>query len=213
LGANGLLTTLAPSQAGSAKYAYNPKNPVPSYGGNNLLVSPCGPQDQTKEVESRADVLKFTTNTTLTQPLAICGQVKATLFVASDQVDTDFTVAITDIYPDNQSVLVRYGILRMRWRNNASQISLMQPNQVYNVTVDLWSTCHIFNVGHKIRATVTSSNNPQFTANPNNGRLLVDPVQPMNVANNIVYFGGTTPSYVTLPVVDINSLPVNKNIQ
>jgi len=213
LAANGLLSSTPPSQAGSGKYAYNPKNPVTSYGGNNLLVDPCGPQDQSKEVEARADVLKFTANATLTQPLAICGHVTATIFVASDQVDTDFTVALTDVYPDNQSVLVRYGIVRMRWRNNASQISLMTPNQVYNVTIDLWSTCHIFNVGHKIRATVTSSNSPQFTVNPNNGHLLVDPDQPMNVANNIVYFGGSTASYVTLPVVDINDLPVNKNIQ
>jgi len=210
---SGQLSPSIPTVTGSGKYAYNPKNPVPSYGGNNLLVNPCGPQDQTKEVESRNDVLKFTTNSTLTEPLAICGHVTATLFVSSDQVDTDFTVALTDVYPDNQSVLVRYGIIRMRWRDNPAKITLMEKNTIYNVTVDLWSTCHIFNTGHKIRATVTSSNHPQFTANPNNGHLLVDANQPMNTANNVVYFGSTTASFITLPVIDIKSIPENKNIQ
>jgi len=213
LAANNLLTTIAPATASSAKYTYNPKDPVPSYGGNNLLVNPCGPQDQTKEVESRADVLKFTATDALTAPLAICGHVTATLFVSSDQVDTDFTVAVTDIYPDNQSVLVRYGIIRMRWRDDPAKVTLMTKNQVYNVTIDLWSTCHIFNTGHKIRATVTSSNSPQFTVNPNNGHLLVDNNQTAIAAVNTVYFGSNQASYVTLPVVDIRSIPVNNDIE
>jgi putative CocE/NonD family hydrolase len=213
LAANGLLTTTAPTTTGNGKYTYNPKDPVPSYGGNNLLVNPCGPQDQTKQVESRADVLKFTTNATLADNLAICGQVTATLFVSSDQVDTDFTVALTDVYPDNQSVLVRYGIIRMRWRENPANLTLMTPGTVYKVTVDMWSTCHIFNAGHKIRATVTSSNSPQFDPNPNNGHLLANAAQPVYTANNVVYYGGAQASYVTLPVVDIKSIPENTRIQ
>jgi len=213
LSANSVLSTTAPTTAGSAKYTYDPRDPSPTYGGNNLLVKPCGPQDQTKEVESRADIVKFSTTTALAADYAICGHVTATLFVSSDQVDTDFAVSLTDIYPDGQSVLVRYGIIRMRWRDSAQTLTLMTKGAVYNVTVDLWSTCHIFNAGHKIRATVTSSNHPQFTANPNNGHLLVNVSQPINTANNIVYFGGSQASYLTLPVVDIKSIPENKNIQ
>jgi len=213
LASNGVLTTTAPTTQNTLAYKYDPRSPVPSYGGNNLLVSPCGPQDQTAKVESRTDVLKFTTTDTLTKPLAICGHVTATLYVSSDQVDTDFTVSLTDVYPDNQSVLVRYGIIRMRWRDNPATPVLMEKGTVYNVTIDLWSTCHIFGTGHKLRVLVTSSNHPQFKANPNNGNLLVNSSQPVNTATNTIYFGGKELSRVTLPIVDVASLPVNTKIQ
>jgi len=212
LNADGTLTTTQPTKTGALSYIYDPKSPCPTYGGNNLLVQPCGPQDQTKQVESRSDVLKFSSTSTFTTATAICGHLTATLFVSSDQVDTDFHVSVTDVYPTGESVLLRYGALRMRWRDDPATPVLMQKGVVYKVSVDLWSTCYIFDAGHSVRVLVTSSNTPQFDVNPNNGNLIANPSQPIFVANNTVYTGGSQSSFVTLPFVSLKDLPVNTQI-
>jgi len=211
LASNGGLSTTKPATNANQTYLYDPKNPSPTYGGNNLFQT-CGPRDQTQQVESRDDVLKFNQNSTLSQPFALCGHVIATLFVSSDQVDTDFVVSLNDVYPDGQSVQIRYGVVRMRWNTDYAKINLMTPGTIYQASVDLWSTCQILDAGHKLRVTVTSSSYPSYTANPNNG----DPLSqsgPANVAKNTIYFGGDTASYVELPVVPVASLPKNNNIQ
>ena len=48
----------------------------------------------------------------------------------------------------------------------------MTPGNVYEVKINMWSTCYFFNKGHKIRIDISSSNYPRFSANPNNGLLL-----------------------------------------
>jgi putative CocE/NonD family hydrolase len=105
--------------------------------------------------------------------------------VSSNVTDTDFTVKIVDSFPDNvTNTLIQDSIIRMRWRESSTVIrfveknsvflraSLMTPGTVYEVTIDLWSTCYYFNQGHRIRIDISSSNSPRFSANPNNGLLL-----------------------------------------
>jgi len=209
---NNQLTMDVPTTPGSATYLYDPKNPSPSYGGNNLYSSShCGPLDQAPMVESRSDIIKFT-SANLTAPLAIVGKITATLYVKSSANDTDFMVAMTDVYPDGKSVLTRYGAVRMKWTQDMMTPHLIIPGQTYQVTVDLWSTAYIFQPGHAIRVTVTSSNSPQFNANPNNGFPLNDTTGPIIVAQNTVSWGPSTPSYITLPVVDIKDIPENPNL-
>ena len=48
-----------PGSSGPLAYQYDPQDPVPTVGGQNLLISK-GPMDQRK-VEARPDVLLFTT--------------------------------------------------------------------------------------------------------------------------------------------------------
>jgi len=211
LGANGDLSTTPPTTSGKTTYTYDPNNPVEANGGNNLFQT-CGPRDQTKNADSRSDVLKWTTSAALTQPLAFCGQLGATLFVSTDQVDTDFVVSVNDIYPDGQSVQIRYGAVRMRWNNNLQNATLLTPGQTYSSAIDLWSACQIIDVGHKIRVTVTSSLTPIYTVNPNNGKPLVDGGALIK-AQNTVYSGANTASYVQLPVVPVSALPKNTLIK
>ena len=96
LNADGSSSTSAPTADGSAEsttYVYDPANPVPTVGGNNLDM-PCGPLDQA-EVDKRVDVLKFTT-AVMSEPLYMTGPLFANLFVGSDAVDTDFMVSCTN---------------------------------------------------------------------------------------------------------------------
>jgi len=208
---NGALTSTAPTADGKLTYTYDPNKPSPSNGGNNLFSSShCGPLDQRK-VENRTDILIWT-SPVFNALTAFVGKITAHLYVQSTAVDTDFMVALTDVYPDGLSSLTRYGAVRMKWIVNASEPHLITPGQTYQVDVDLWSTAYIVQPGHALRVTITSSNSPQFNANPNNGKDLYDTSGPIIVANNTVLWGPSMQSYITLPIVDVKDIPQNPNI-
>jgi predicted acyl esterase len=177
-------------------YKYDPKQPVPTVGGAELGAD-IGPKDQRK-VESRADVLLFTTEP-LAEPLEVTGRILAKLYVSSDCPDTDFTVKLTDVYPDGRSMLVTDGIRRASLRESFTEAKLLEPNKVYEVTIDLWSTSLVFNRGHRIRIAVSSSNAPRFDPNPNTG-LPFRSSNETRLATNTVHFSTQYPSRVELPI-------------
>lgn len=190
------LTKEAPKEAGELSYKYDPANPVPSVGGQNLLIAK-GPMDQTK-VESRPDVLLFTSDV-LQAPLEITGRITARLFVSSDCPDTDFTVKLCDVYPDGKSILVTDGIRRASLRNGFEKREPLMSGEVYPLEVDLWSTSLVFNKGHRIRVAVSSSNSPRFEPNPNTG----DPhpvAKKSRVAKNTLHLSDKHASHILLPV-------------
>ena len=203
---NGLLSTDFPSDYESLDYNYDSSDPVPTIGGQNLNL-PAGPCDQTS-VESRDDVLVFTSDV-LTEPYEATGPIIANLFVSSDCPDTDFTVKLTDVYPDGRSMLISDGILRMRNRNGADHWEFMENGEKYEIEIDLWSTSYIWNAGHKIRVAISSSNYPRFLNNPNTD----DPIaknSSYNIAHNTIYLDTTHPSCVILP--EINQTDMNTQI-
>jgi predicted acyl esterase len=111
-------------------FFYDPRYPAPSIGGirfnpfnMNVIV---GPRDQRDSVETRSDVLIYTT-AVFDEPLVIAGDIQVNLSVSSDCEDTDIGVRITDVYPDNRSMLITEGIRRMRFRNSYGQEELMVP--------------------------------------------------------------------------------------
>jgi uncharacterized protein len=192
-----LVAAEKPAGSGSGSYRYDPKNPVPTIGDAELGFD-IGPKDQRK-AEARKDVLLFTTET-LKGPLEVTGRITAKLFISSDCPDTDFTVKLTDVYPDGRSMLVTDGILRARFRESFKEEKLLEPGRVYEIAVDLWSTSLVFNKGHKLRVAVSSSNAPRFDPNPNTGHpFRADAAT--RVATNTVYFSADRPSHIILPVM------------
>ncbi|KYK34641.1 MAG: hypothetical protein AYK22_04970 [Thermoplasmatales archaeon SG8-52-3] len=187
-----------PNNYENISYEYNPTDPVPTLGGQNLEIPP-GPYDQTP-IEERSDVLIFTSNT-LTEPYEATGYIKARLFVSSDCPDTDFTVKLSDVYPDGRSMLITDGILRMRNRNGVDHWEFIQPGEIYEIEVDIWSTSYVWNIGHRIRVAISSSNYPRFLANPNTK----DPINgnsSYNIANNTLYIDNNHPSCIILPEIE-----------
>lgn len=79
------------ANAEASTYTYDPTDPVPTRGGNNLF-DPCGPLDQA-EIDTRSDVLLFQTSP-LEDELPVTGPLTATMFVSSDAIDTDFVVSL-----------------------------------------------------------------------------------------------------------------------
>ncbi|MCC6442745.1 MAG: CocE/NonD family hydrolase [Armatimonadetes bacterium] len=190
------LTPDRPGGDGPITYTYDPKNPVPTVGGNHLTL-PAGPKDQ-RSIESRPDVLVFTSQP-LESPLEVTGRVRVRLWVSSDSPDTDFTAKLCDVYPDGHSLNICDGILRARFRKSFRRPEFMQPGRVYPVTIDLWSTSMIFNKGHRLRVQVSSSNFPAYDPNPNTGEgfRASDKTQ---AARNTVYVDRKRPSHIVLPV-------------
>ena len=201
-------TAKPPAGAAPAFYVSDPADPVPSIGGSALpMAEPytCGPEDR-KVVEDRDDVLVFTT-APLDAPLTLTGPIDATLFVESDAPDVDFMVSITDVDKSGVSRIVQNSAQRMKWRDNALNASApMETGTVYPVHLSLWNTSHVFDVGHQIRFTVASSDYPRISVNRQNGALLVDEDSlSAVVATNKVHLSEDYPSFVTLPVVDLDT--------
>jgi len=193
------------TKSANLSYAYDPKNPVKTQGGNNMLIR-CGALDQRSvEQSKRKDVLTFT-SAPVQDNMAVTGPLTVRLFVSSDAKDTDFTAKLTDVYPEGKSILIQDGIQRMRWREPQKGPQLMEPGKVYEIEISLWNTSYVFNRGHRFRVSVSSSNAPRFDVNPNNG-FLRGRDGPLVTATNTIHVGPETPSSILLPMVTMSQLP------
>jgi predicted acyl esterase len=199
---NGLLSTDLPGDFSPINYFYDPTNPVPTIGGQNLNL-PAGPKDQSS-IETRDDVLIFTSDA-LVESYEATGIIKATLYVSSDCVDTDFTVKLMDIYPDGRSMLITDGILRMRNRNGTDHWEFMDPGQIYEIEVNLIATSYIWNTGHKLQVAISSSNYPRFLNNPNTADGIYRN-ETYNIANNTIFIDSDKPSCIILPMIEEKSI-------
>ena len=142
----------------------------------------------------------------LEKSVEIAGPIQAEIWVSSSARDTDFTAKLVDVYPPSKDYPAGYamnledGILRMRFRESREKETLMDPGDVYKVTIDLWATANRFNKGHKIRLDISSSNFPMYDVNPNTGGPLGKPTRRIKAINTI-YHSQQRPSHVKLPVL------------
>lgn len=211
---NGIINNVAPTNTTDAlSYNYNPNDPSPTVGGPTLRSDlDQGPYDQTTLVESRNDILVFSTEV-LSHDVVVKGSATVHLKISSDRKDTDFAIRLTDVYPDGRSMLVNDGVFRMRFRNgySSSDTAALIPGTIYDCSISLPNTCITFLAGHKIRVDVTSSNYPRFNRNMNTngimypGNSLDSLVNPL-IANNTVYLNSTNFSYITLPQSGFNGV-------
>ncbi len=181
--------------SGQASYVYDPANPVPTLGGNNLYLD-AGPYDQ-RSLESRSDVLVFSSRE-LSEPLEITGPVTVLLSASSSALDSDWTAKLCDVYPNGRSMMMMDGLRRAKYRQGFEEAVLLEPGQPVEVEIELGSTALVFNTGHRIRLTISSSNSPRFEPNPNTG-LPWSAEQEIQSATNTVYFNSD--SKLVLPVI------------
>lgn len=201
LHARNLLSLEAPrAEGGSDSYVYDPRNPVPTQGGNNL-GRPHGPLDQ-RSVSRRPDVLRYETQP-LVRPIEIVGRVYADLWVSTDAEDTDFMVKFIDVYPSGYEALMLDEPFRLRYHQGFDKMTRVEKGKVYRIKVDLWSTALVFNKGHKVAVHVSNSNWPRFERHSNTW----EPVKTYDAsvnARNTVYRDAQHPSRILLPVTRIH---------
>ncbi len=200
LSAGGMLQSGRPQQLhDSVSFDYDPANPSPSYGGPTLRQDlNQGPYDQSQVVESRNDLLIYQ-SPVLNHPVIMKGAVKVHLAVKSDRKDTDFSIRLTDVYPDGRSMLLYDQIQRMRFRNGywASDTAVMQSGQVYEIDLKLPDQAITFLPGHRIRLDISSSDYPRFDRNLNNGQTMYTAGDTL-IAHNTIFQGKYPASYIIL---------------
>jgi uncharacterized protein len=205
-------------------YDFDPSKPVPTIGGAFSSLEPiasAGAFDQVESAEffgcappflplsSRSDVLAFQT-APLSEAVQIAGPVEVELWVETDGPDTDFTAKLIDVYPASADYPKGYsmnltdGIIRLRYAEDPAVPKLRRPGEITRVTVTLFPTANLFQVGHRIRLDIASSNFPKFDVNPNTGEA-DGMARRKRIARNTVYVDCGRPSLVRLPILPMEA--------
>ncbi|MBK9124868.1 MAG: CocE/NonD family hydrolase [Chloroflexi bacterium] len=203
LNGDGTLSTEMPAKESADVYLFNPLRPVPTVGGQVILPggNAAGPRDQ-RTVELRDDVLVYSTPV-LDAPVEVTGRIELRLFVSSSAPDTDFTGKLVDVFPDGRAMILTEGILRARYRNSLVHPELLEPDTIYELRLDLWSTANVFLPGHRIRLEVSSGNFPRFDRNSNTGGdITSETADKYRPAINRVYHDADHPSRLILPIIE-----------
>ena len=192
--------TLGPEPPGDEpadRFVYDPDDPVPTRGGNTLILA-MGVMDQ-RPVETRPDVLVYT-SAVVTDALEVTGPVVVTLYAASDAPDTDFTAKLVDVRPDGYAQNLADGIVRARYRSSRQTPTSLIPGEVSRFTIDLWATSHVFRPGHRLRLEISSSNFPRFDRNLNTGADQATGTR-WQPAHQTVFHDARYPSHILLPII------------
>ena len=101
---------------------------------------------------------------------------------------TSFVVWISSVTSDGTSALVTRGCLNATRRESLKNPQPLVPDQIYELTIKMRDTSWLFEKGHKIRISISSSEWPNMWPTP-------DP------AINSIYWGSEFPSCLFLPKV------------
>ncbi len=199
---DGALAAAPPASDAPDSFAYDPMNPVPSYGGNVCCTGNAvtgGAFDQRK-METRADILVYSSEP-LKEGVEVSGPIEVTLYVSSDARDTDVTAKLVDVYPDGTAYNLDETIQRLRYRDGYDKpLVWMEPGKVARVKLSPMNTSNYFAAGHRIRLEISSSNFPRFDRNMNTGGNNYDETKGV-IAHNSVHHSTQHASEVRLTVV------------
>ena len=197
---NGRLSRQAPTQEQPAdSFKADPANPTPSSPVTEtrpLKAAVWGPVDQ-RATEDRDDVLVYTSDA-LTEPLTFAGNIEAKLHVSTDTPDADWAVKLIDVHPDGFAPHLARGILRGRYRRSSLKPELMQPGQVYEITVDLGPAAATIAKGHRLRVDISGADFPLYDRNPNTTEGIFG--NKTAIANEQVHHTPGALSRIVLPV-------------
>ena len=153
---------------------------------------------------ARPDICVFETEP-LAEDIEVTGAIRARLWIASNCLDTDFTIKLIDVYPPSPDYPQGYalnltdGILRCRYRQSWERPVPLVPGEPAQINVDAFPTSNLFKRGHKIRVDISSSNFPHFDVNPNT--YGPQDSLAMRIATNQVFVDRDHSSMVLLPVI------------
>lgn len=165
LAQSGSLTEKPPA-VGDDRYKVDPADPIPYQPGviTGRRSSYMG-EDQTF-LNSRKDILRYETSE-LKEDLKLCGPVIADLKVSTTGTDADFIVKVIDLTPEGAQRLVRWEVMRGKFRKDFSKPVPFKPNTTDSVKFKLNPLFHTFLKGHKLMIQVQSSWFPLIDLNPN----------------------------------------------
>ena len=163
-------------------------------------------------VARRSDVMVYQSDI-LDADMTLAGPIMANLFASTSGTDSDFIVKLIDVLPDNAppvknvemggfQMLVRWEVMRGKFRNSYEKPEPFQPNEPTKVPISLNDVAHTFQKGHRIMVQVQSTMFPLIDRNPNK---FVDIYQAAETdfqkATQRIYRGGKNASYLKINVL------------
>lgn len=163
-------------------FVSDPANPVPSTASITISRRREMMSEDQRYASSRPDVVTFESDV-LKEDVTLVGPLEAELWVSTDKTAADWVVKLVDVYPGEEEprkvgddkfnlgaaqLLVRYEIIRGRFRDGVEKPKPFQPDKVTRVPLKLMDVCHNFQRGHKIMIQIQSSHFPFFDRNPQN---------------------------------------------
>ncbi|MCA2985478.1 CocE/NonD family hydrolase [Gemmatimonas sp.] len=208
LGGDGTLATAPPRDTSSRRFVYRPwvGSAAGPYGTwfnaqyDEYLVLP---DQRADEGES----LTFTTDP-LSADVESTGMPEISFLATSTATNTDFSIKLSDVFPDGRSALVTRGWINSAHRESnvnprtpgewrVAPTSAITPGVAARYRVTLQNVSYRFRKGHRLRVTIASSDWPSNWPNP------LPATNTVHVAQ-----GGTIGvSTFTLPVVPASPTP------
>ena len=163
---------------GASEYISDPNKPVPhSAKVSRGWDKPYMVEDQ-RFAARRPDVLVFETDV-LESDMTIAGAIDLDLWFSTTQTAADIVVKVVDVFPGkddntnkvdketgNRHELVRWSVIRGRFRESMSEPKPFVANRPTKVTFDLYDILHTFKRGHKLQIQIQSSMFPFIDMNP-----------------------------------------------
>jgi uncharacterized protein len=165
----------------------------------------------------RPDVMVYKSEV-LTQDITLTGPLSADLFVSTTGTDADYIVKVIDVFPEDTvapsnhkmdvplggyQMLVRWEVLRGRYRNSFEKPEPFTPRKITEVKYDLPDVAHTFKKGHRIMVQVQNSMFPLIDSNP---QKFVDiyhcSESDFQKATHRIYHDKKRPSCVTVKVFE-----------
>ena len=152
-------------------YISDPKKPVPHTRDNSRWINNTFYSEDQRFASRRPDVLVYQTEV-LKEDVTLAGPVHVNLFVSTTGTDADWIVKLIDVYPDDledksaQETLIRAEVFRGRFRESFEEPQPFVPDEVAEISFDLWDVFHTFKRGHRIMVHVQSTWFPFIDRNP-----------------------------------------------
>jgi len=138
--------------------------------------------------------------------VTVLGSTEVTLFVSSENVDTDFVVALHDIYPNGDVQYLQRGFLRASLRRVDEAQSTpdhlwrpydkpepLTPGEIYQLRLTLPPVGAVLRKGHRLQVAVLA---PSAVGQPDWG------LSPINLpGRNTVYASAKYPSQIRIQVI------------
>ncbi|WP_395015192.1 CocE/NonD family hydrolase [Dongia sp.] len=179
------------------RFTYDPADPVVETVGLNCWAV-CGQLGDRRPIEARADVVNYTTPR-LEADVELTGPIAMKLYAASDATDTDFTVALSDVFPNGVSNPIQDGIIRASAREDAFDPNPIEPGRIYAYDIDLFATSYLVKAGHRIRVSISSSCFDRYDRNLNTGERF-GTGSAMRVAHQEIHRSAAHSSHILLPL-------------
>ena len=202
LDAGGVLSESKPSSGGTESY---PVDYTTSSGEKTRWLAMTGEpsvyEDRAGEDEK---CLTFTTEP-LEEDLEVTGHPVLHLFVSSSASDGDFFAYLEDMDAEGHAQYKSEGQLRASLRKlgtrpwkpelpyhpcNQADVQPLAPGETVDLVFDLFPISHLFKEGHRIRVSLAGADADNFRT----PKLSPPPVW-------TVYWGGSSASYIDLPVI------------